>query len=317
MNASDNKGGGGGKLDQLQKELDELEKKALEEINKGGNKFRRPSWQTGIQTSDEQPQSVSIGSVDQSASKEESLVEESTSDTSEHNPTPAIHVQPNPDEPKQTIDINSRRTAKNLMIVGVVLFVICLLSIGAYVLATRGGEKAVATPAPTTAPIATPIVTLTPNPANAKNIYVNNECQYKISYPTTWTAEKDNTTGFITLESEDFNGSISGTVYKVSAGEGVGIACDLSVDEDLLDAEGGLKCEENSEAGVTCEKLTYGDLAVVNNEKYKYMGLSGNTLYSFVLFDPSAELNDILHSFVLDEQRKPSPPPSPTEPSTI
>ena len=320
MNTSDNGTGGGSsdKLDQLQKELDELEKKAFEEINKGTKNKFNPQYRTEqIPPSVERP-TIESSPTDTSITPEapENLHASETPDD-EKKVLPEIHVQPNPEAPKKTLDINSGRTAKTLMIVGIVLFVICLLSIGAYFLATREGSNVVVTTAPTpVAPIATPNETSTPEPESVKNTYINNNCGFKISYPALWTVEKDNQTGFVTLESEDFSGTISEVDYKINTGQGLGISCDQSVDADLVNSStDSLKCEENSNDGFTCERLTFGGLVTVNNEKFKYMGLHEGALYTFVFFDPSAEVNEILNSFELNEPPDASnePPPTPLE----
>jgi hypothetical protein len=202
---------GGEKMDKLQKELDDLEKRAHEELSK-----QTPTFAVVEEENNEVKEAVP------SATQEDSVSTISTS-TDEHEeiasddiqgkvisaevvedreanvqtaqltpitgqPAETLQVQPNEIDEKQKDPVDANKMTKSIFWVALVLFLITLTAVGAYFVGSRNIPSSTS-PTPTPLAVKTPLPTPTPTPSVMS--FVNEIYAYSFNYPGTMSMVKD------------------------------------------------------------------------------------------------------------------------------
>ena len=202
---------GGEKMDKLQKELDDLEKRAHEELSK-----QKPTFSVVEEEKDDvkapepvvaqgdSPSTVSAsspeyeekanedvkGKVISASVVEDQEVKEQASDVSptEEKPAETMQVQPNETGEKQKDPVDANKMTKSIFWIALVLFLITLTAVGAYFVGSRNVPSSTA-PTPTPLAVKTPLPT--PSPAPSIMSFVNEVYAYSFNYPGTMSMVKD------------------------------------------------------------------------------------------------------------------------------
>jgi hypothetical protein len=202
---------GGEKMDKLQRELDDLEKRAHEELSK-----QKPTFSVVEEekNSAKEPETVvaqeeSVSTIPTSAPEDEekadedvkgkvisatvvedTQTEEQASETSSADGQPAetLQVQPNETDEKQKDPVDANKMTKSIFWIALVLFLITLTAVGAYFVGSRNVPSST-TPTPTPLAVKTPLPTPTPAPSIMS--FVNEVFAYSFNYPGTMSMVKD------------------------------------------------------------------------------------------------------------------------------
>lgn len=202
---------GGEKMDKLQKELDDLEKRAHEELSKQKPTFSvveedknevkeavpvatqedsMPSVPTSPAENKEIPSDVDKGKVISSEVVEDQEEQEQAADTlpTADQPAETMQVQPNETDEKQKDPVDANKMTKSIFWIALVLFLITLTAVGAYFVGSRNVPSSTS---PTSTPLAvkTPMPTSTPAPSIMS--FVNEVYAYSFNYPGTMSMVKD------------------------------------------------------------------------------------------------------------------------------
>ena len=187
------------KLDKIQKELDDLEKRAQDEL------AQKPSFSV-VADEDQKSDSQSLSQESQGENSlppapqmsqdqgeggkiiSEQVVEDSQSQSTpedqaqgEETDPQTVQVQPNQsgDEPKESVDTN--KMTKTVFWVVLMLFLVCLTAIGAYLVGSRGSTSSTES-TPTPLAVKTPLPVDTPQPV-VINTYSSEIYSYSFKYP--------------------------------------------------------------------------------------------------------------------------------------
>jgi hypothetical protein len=319
---------GGEKMDKLQKELDDLEKRAHEELSK-----QKPTFSVVEEEKNEVKEDVSTPAegvapapistpeypektdeeikgkvvsaevVDQNDGQGEVADALPTTDQ----PEEAIQMQPNESDEKQKDPVDANKMTKSIFWIALVLFLITLTAVGAYFVGSRNLPTS-GSPTPTPLAVKTPMPTPSPEPSVVS--FVNETYSYSFNYPGTMDIVKD-------LSSPD-------EIITVTENENSLV---VYAGPESFTPESNLEPDSESEyviAGVTTTKEVYTGLYDVyvfpeNDSEVNTIVIRYNN--GVVTTEAESVMTQILASFTItkneNEESTPTPSGSPDASPTI
>lgn len=202
---------GGEKMDKLQKELDDLEKRAHQELSQ-----QKPTYSVVEEDSNKAQEAVPAATQEESVPTiptktieheeiasddikgkvisaevvEGGEASEQAADLTQtvDQPAETLQVAPNETDEKQKDPVDANKMTKSIFWVALVLFLITLTAVGAYFVGSRNIPSSTS-PTPTPLAVKTPIPT--PTPAPSVMSFVNEVYAYSFNYPGAMSMVKD------------------------------------------------------------------------------------------------------------------------------
>lgn len=319
---------GGEKMDKLQKELDDLEKRAHEELSK-----QKPTFSVVEEEKNEVKEDVSApaegvtpapistpeypektdeeikGKVvsAQVVDQNDGLGEVADALPTTDQPDEAIQLQPNETDEKQKDPVDANKMTKSIFWIALVLFLITLTAVGAYFVGSRN-IPASGSPTPTPLAVKTPMPTPSPEPSVVS--FVNEVYTYSFNYPAKMSMVKD-------LSSPD-------EIVTVTENENSLV---VYAGSESFTPESNLKPDSESEyviAGITTTKEVYTGLYDVyvfpeNDSEVNTIVIRYNN--GVVTTEAESVMTQILASFTItkneNDESTPTPSGSPDASPTI